>query len=118
MMMYRNKLTHSYLVVVASLSALSFNTLAEDPKFYGRMDLGISYSEAGTTTQNGKSGTVLENNFSRLGVKGSSKLSEDLKLLYKVEVQVNSMTDADEVFSPRNTYLGCLLYTSPSPRDS
>lgn len=84
----------------------SFSALANAPQVYGRLDFSVTHSDNGTTTQNGKSGTVIENNFSKIGLKGSEKIAKDLELLYKVEVQVHSATQSDDVFTPRNTYLG------------
>ncbi|WP_144206578.1 porin [Shewanella donghaensis] len=96
------------LTVLSVLSASSFSAFAESPQFYGRFEMAVTESDNGFTTQNKKSGTVLENNFSRLGVKGSEKISEDIEILYKVEVQVNAATNEadDDLFKPRNTYLG------------
>ncbi|QYJ87080.1 porin [Shewanella mesophila] len=94
-------------ICVLSVMALSsFSVMAEPPKFYGKLDIALTHSENGTTTQNKKQGTVLENNFSNIGVKGSEKLSSDVKLLYKVEVEVDSATQEATVFKARNTYLG------------
>ncbi|WOT05953.1 porin [Shewanella youngdeokensis] len=92
--------------IVSVVSLSSFSVFADGPQIYGRLDLSITHSDNGTTTQNSKSGTVIENNFSRIGVKGSDHLSDDIELLYKIEVQVNGATDSDDVFLPRNTYLG------------
>jgi predicted porin len=92
--------------VASVLTLVSFATLAEGPSFYGRLDLSVTNSDEGTTTQNGKEGTVLENNFSNLGVKGSEKISNGIELLYQMEFQVESTTQNDEVFKARNTFLG------------
>lgn len=96
------------LSVIALLSANSYSALADSPQFYGRLEMAVTNSDNGATTQNGKSGTVLENNFSRLGVHGSETIANDIELLYRVEVQVNSATNEgnDDVFKARNTYLG------------
>jgi predicted porin len=92
--------------VASVLTLVSFATLAEGPSFYGRLDLSVTNSDEGTTTQNGKDGTVFENNFSNLGVKGSEKISNGIELLYQMEFQVESTTQNDEVFKARNTFLG------------
>ncbi|WP_351016510.1 porin [Shewanella sp. AC91-MNA-CIBAN-0169] len=92
--------------VASVLTLVSFATLAEGPSFYGRLDLSVTNSDEGTTTQNGKEGTVFENNFSNLGVKGSEKISNGIELLYQMEFQVESTTQNDEVFKARNTFLG------------
>lgn len=94
-------------VSILSIMALSnFSAMAESPKFYGKLDVALTHSENGTTTQNKKQGTVLENNFSNIGVKGSETISSDIDLLYKVEVEVDSATQEETVFKARNTYLG------------
>lgn len=91
---------------ISALVLSSFSTFAAESNFYGRLDIALTHSDNGTTTQNKKSGSVLENNFSRLGVAGSEQIKSNIELLYRVEVQVNSATDDDDVFKPRNTYLG------------
>ncbi|MCL1158122.1 porin [Shewanella inventionis] len=101
--------TNKSLISIALLSALSVmstNVFAESPTAYGRLDISMTNSEHGFTTQNRKEGTVLENNLSRVGVKGSEKINDDLQLVYQMEVQVNSATNEadDEVFSARSTY--------------
>ncbi|ABI70364.1 porin [Shewanella frigidimarina] len=99
--------------VASVLTLVSFATLAEGPSFYGRLDLAVSNSDQGATTQNRKEGTVLENNFSNLGVKGSEKFANGIELLYQMEFQVENTTQtegkngSDEVvFKARNTFLG------------
>lgn len=98
--------------VASVLTLVSFATLAEGPSFYGRLDLAVTNSDNGSTTQNGKEGTVLENNFSNLGVKGSEKISDGVDILYQMEFQVENTTQTkdksgDEVtFKSRNTFLG------------
>ncbi|MGE6567927.1 MULTISPECIES: porin [Shewanella] len=98
--------------VASVLTLVSFATLAEGPSFYGRLDLAVTNSDKGATTQNGKEGTVLENNFSNLGVKGSEKFANGIELLYQMEFQVENTTQTadksgDEVvFKARNTFLG------------
>ena len=93
-------------VIISVVSFSSFSALANDPQIYGRLDFSVTHSDNGTTTQNGKSGTVIENNFSKIGLKGSEKIFKGIELLYKMEVQVHSATQSDDVFTPRNTYLG------------
>lgn len=98
--------------VASVLTLASFGALAESPSFYGRLDLSVTNSDTGATTQNGKSGTVIENNFSHVGVKGSETVADGFDIIYKMEFQVESMTDKKDksgdtvTFSSRNTYLG------------
>lgn len=94
------------IILMAASTALSSGVNAGESKFYGRLDLAVTHSDTGVVTQNGKSGTVLENNLSRVGFTGSEYIKKDVQMIYRIEVQVNSMTDDDKVFKPRNTYLG------------
>jgi predicted porin len=103
--------TNKSLISMALLSALSvtsLSALADSPTAYGRLDMTLTNSEHGFTTQNKKEGTVLENNFSRIGVKGSERINDDFQLVYQMEVQVNGATNEadDKLFSARSTYLG------------
>ncbi|NMH66873.1 porin [Shewanella salipaludis] len=98
--------------VVSALTLTSFGALADGPSFYGRLDLSVANSDTGATTQNKKDGTVLESNFSNLGVKGSEQLAEGFDILYQMEFQVENTTQTkdksgdDIVFKARNTFLG------------
>lgn len=96
------------IVLLSALSVTSLNALADSPTAYGRLDITLTNSEHGFTTQNKKEGKVIENNFSRIGVKGSEKINDDFQLVYQMEVQVNGATNEgdDELFSARSTYLG------------
>ncbi|MFV7768879.1 porin [Shewanella marisflavi] len=92
---------------VASVIALtSFGALADGPNFYGRLDLSLTNSDTGVTTQEGKDGTVIENNFSNLGVKGSEKISDGVDVIYQMEFQVENTSSKGDVFKARNTFLG------------
>lgn len=98
--------------VATLLTAASFGAMADGPNVYGRIDLAMSSSDNGFTTQNSKDGTVLENNFSMFGLKGSEKLADGYDLIYQMEFQVESFTQTkdksgdDVVFKSRNSYLG------------
>ncbi|GIU03739.1 porin [Shewanella sp. c952] len=92
--------------VASVLTLASFGALAEGPSFYGRLDLSVTNSDTGATTQNGKEGTVLENNFSHLGVKGSESLTSNIDVIYQMEFQVENTTNSGETFKARNTFLG------------
>ncbi len=100
-----NKFQLSFLT--AALLA-SPQLLADDYRFYGRIDYSITSSDSGSATHNGKSGMVLENNWSRLGIKGASELATDLDLFYQIEVGVNggSQDKGSNPFSARPTFIG------------
>lgn len=92
--------------VASSLALASFGAAA-DANLYGRLDLSLTNSSTGATVQNGKEGTVLETNFSHLGVKGSESISKNLDVIYQMEFGVmNTAQDVDNPFNARNTYLG------------
>ncbi|MCG9695606.1 porin [Shewanella sp. Isolate11] len=92
--------------VASVLTLASFGALADGPNFYGRLDLSLTNSDTGVTTQEGKEGTVIENNFSNVGVKGSETISDGLDIVYQMEFQVENTSSSGDVFKARNTFLG------------
>ena len=92
--------------IVSALAATSFTALADGPSFYGRADLAITNSDMGIATQNQKSGTIIENNFSWLGVKGTEAINKDLEVVYQMEFGVSNFNNSGNTFSARNTFLG------------
>ncbi|SQH78347.1 Porin, gram-negative type [Shewanella benthica] len=92
--------------VASILTLASFGALAEGPNFYGRLDLSVTNSDTGATTQEGKDGTVLETNFSHVGVKGSETIANGFDIIYQMEFQVENTSSNKDVFKARNTYLG------------
>lgn len=100
------KKTALSLTIVSALTATSFTALADSPNFYGRTDLAFTHSDLGVATQNQKDGTIIENNFSWLGVKGTEKISDDLEVVYQMEFGVNNFDNSNATFTARNTFLG------------
>ncbi|MCL1139943.1 porin [Shewanella pneumatophori] len=94
------------VTIVSALAATSFTALADGPSFYGRADLAITNSDMGIATQNQKSGTIIENNFSWLGVKGTEAINSDLEVVYQMEFGVSNFDNSGNTFSARNTFLG------------
>ncbi|QYJ93239.1 porin [Shewanella spartinae] len=92
--------------IFATLAATSFTALADGPQFYGRADLAFTHSDNGIATQNQKDGTIIENNFSWLGVKGSEKVADGLEVIYQMEFGVSNYDNSGNTFAARNTYLG------------
>ena len=70
------------------------------PTLYGKLDLNLN-----KTTGEGMS---VDSTASRMGVKGSNKLGNGLKAVYKIEFALNNVADntTKETLSPRNQYLG------------
>ncbi|GIU50563.1 porin [Shewanella sairae] len=92
--------------VASVLTLASFGALADGPGFYGRLDLAATHSDTGATTQNGKEGTIFENNFSHLGVKGSENIADGYDIVYQMEFGVDNTSNSNKTFSTRNTFLG------------
>ena len=88
--------------------ALCFTSFsfAEGPiggKVYGKANLSLVDQDSGDT-----SGWNLNSNASRLGIKGESKISEELAVVYQVEYEVciDSGDCKGQTFKQRNTFLG------------
>ncbi|ABV85917.1 porin [Shewanella pealeana] len=92
--------------VASVLTLASFGALADGPGFYGRLDLSATHSDTGATTQNGKEGAILENNFSHLGVKGSENIADGYDIVYQMEFGVDNTSNSNKTFTTRNTFLG------------
>ncbi|SDI44083.1 Outer membrane protein (porin) [Ferrimonas sediminum] len=96
------------LSVASIFAAASFGAMAEMPTFYGDLNISVTDSDTGYTVQgtSNDKGTVLENNSSNIGIKGSHEINSALKLVYKAEFGVNGTDNDADTFSSRNTYLG------------
>ncbi|MGL4713140.1 MAG: porin [Shewanella sp.] len=90
------------------LALCSSQAMADEHKFYGRIDYSVTHSDSGSATHNNKSGTILENNFSRIGIKGTSALTDSTLIFYQIEVGVNgaSQDNSDKPFSARPSFIG------------
>lgn len=86
------------------LSILGGNAaLAEgQPEFYGQMNLGMLDAKNAA----GERLWQVENQASRLGVKGEQELENALKLIYQYEVGVNPADNAKPILSQRNAFVG------------
>jgi len=93
------------ILLILALSFTSFS-FAEGPiggKVYGKANLSLVDQDSGNS-----SGWNLNSNASRLGIKGESKLSEELAVVYQVEYEVciDSGDCKGQTFKQRNTFLG------------
>ncbi|MBY5992989.1 porin [Ferrimonas balearica] len=97
-------------VAVASLLAgVSTQALADGPTFYGDLNMAVTHSDKGFTTNPGMNdGLGLENNFTNIGIKGTHDITSGLHIVYKAEVGVNGedQSKGADPFSSRNTYFG------------
>jgi predicted porin len=72
-----------------------------DGKLYGKVNVSVVNSDSGSDDT-----WKLNSNASRIGLKGSTQVSEGLTVFYKTEFQVDVDGDSDEVFKQRNIYAG------------
>ena len=71
-----------------------------DGKLYGKVNVSVVNSDSGSEDT-----WKLNSNASRIGLKGSTQVSEGLTVFYKTEFQVDVDGDSD-VFKQRNIYAG------------
>ena len=93
------------LVLALSLCASSFS-FAEGPiggKIYGKANLSVVSEDDGITDE-----WNLNNNASRLGVKGNNKISDGLEIVYQAEfgVCIDSGDCKGQTFKQRNIFVG------------
>jgi predicted porin len=73
-----------------------------DGKLYGKVNVSVVNSDSGSEDT-----WKLNSNASRIGLKGSTQVSEGLTVFYKTEFQVDVDGDGDgDVFKQRNIYAG------------
>ena len=100
-------------LVIAGISAASLSGVAaaEGPSVYGKINVSLQNNDfensAGDTD---KDNWTLNNNASRIGVKGSYGLTDSLQAIYKLEYEIfvdeAKSGDAGSNFKQRNTYVG------------
>ncbi|HHC74314.1 MAG TPA: porin [Thiothrix sp.] len=91
-----------FISSIALLGALSSSVLA-DTILYGRLHNSIDMTDSGG--DNSGTQTTVSSNSSRIGVKGSEKITDDLSAVYKVEWGLNSAENGGGL-SDRNRYVG------------
>lgn len=90
------------LTICSIVSLPTFAATIELPTvdIYGRADVSVQSSDEGDGNF-----TEVKSNASRIGFKGTEKLTDDLKVVFKAEFQVDIDGDGD-VFKARNQYIG------------
>jgi predicted porin len=88
------------LIATALLSALPISAMAADVTLYGKANVTVQSSDEGEG-----SFTEVKSNASRIGLKGTHKLSDDLAVVYQAEFEVDLDGDGD-TFKQRNQYVG------------
>lgn len=74
---------------------------ADEIDVYGRLNLTLQNSDEAVEEQ-----VELQNNASRIGVKGELALKGDLKVIYQLEWGVDLDDQTDEAFTDRNQFVG------------
>ncbi len=103
------------LLLASAVAALSVSAQAA-PTVYGKVFLSTDYHDVTTDTTATTAGvstktsvdnseTKLNSNASRIGIKGSEKLTENTDILYQLEYRVEVDDDSSQ-FTSRDTYLG------------
>ncbi len=101
---------------ILAATALSTNALANDVTVYGKVNLSLNANDFEMINQdtgtafNNQDNWTLNSNASRLGVKGSIGISENLKAIYKLEYELivdeDEQGDGGSDFKQRNTHAG------------
>ena len=99
-MIKRNKLS---IAVLIAGGALSSATVYAEPEFYGRFSLGLvnTYDQSIDERVN-----KIENQSSRLGIKGKHALDNNMTLVYQYEAGINPSDSTKPIFSTRNSFVG------------
>lgn len=90
-------------ILAAGVGTLLFSPIVSaEMTWYGKAHLAIVNADP----DSGDSELDLVSNASRLGVKGMTKISDDLSAVYKMEFDVDLDGEGDDFFNARNLYAG------------
>jgi len=96
---------------LAILGATAISTAAADVTVYGKANISLNKYDIESSSP-GEDNWKLESNNSRLGVKGSYAINDNLKAIYKMEFQVyiddgdSGGSKGNDTFEQRNIYAG------------
>lgn len=90
------------LVALYVAGAMSAGQAIASPDFYGKLSLSVDHSRDAA----GDSFWRLDNQASRLGLKGDYQLDEGAKLVYQYEVGIEPADTSKPVLGLRNSFLG------------
>ena len=102
-----------HIIAVAVAAAFAAPVAMADTTLYGLANMSLDYIDAGDTSSagykavNGTGGSNFNvaSGSSRIGIKGSEKISNDLSAIYQAEFGVD-MADGSTALSNRNQYAG------------
>ncbi len=86
------------LLLVSAVAALSVTSAYAETGVYGKIGADLKYADDGDVT--------LDNNGSRLGVKGSTPITANTNAIYQAELGLSIDGDSGADISVRDTYLG------------
>ena len=95
------------IIILSGIPLASYGQI-QDLQFYGRLDYSLTSSKSGSATHNGTPGKTFENNFTRLGIRGTQALNPQWSFFYRVEVgvQAEDQDNGKTPFTSRPTYVG------------
>ncbi|HWN06311.1 MAG TPA: porin [Steroidobacteraceae bacterium] len=93
--------TVRFAVVALMLPAAAAADIDVDIDVYGRLNLTLQNSDEAVEEK-----VELQNNASRVGVKGEHELKDGLKVVYQLEWGVDLDDEADGTFTDRNQFVG------------
>lgn len=91
------------LITLALIASFPLAALAE-PSFYGKASLSLQQAD-----ENGDDKLELVNNSSRIGVKGTERINDDLSAIYQLEYQTfvdDGGSGVGRTFTQRDSYIG------------
>ncbi len=93
--------------LAAAVAIASIATAHATPTVYGKIFLSLDYTDTDdkTSKNNDTTKTELASHASRIGFKGSEKLTDNTDVVYQLEYAVNPDNDSQQ-FGSRNTFLG------------
>ncbi len=101
-----NKKKLAVFVAAGTLASLPIAAQAIDGEVYGEVHMSIDFSDnENTSTTNEDSALSVNSNTSKLGFKGSEKLSDNLSVIWQYETEVE-LDNGDLTVKGRDTYGG------------
>lgn len=89
------------LTLLATLTGLAPAVAMADISLYGKANVSLEWVEEGDTSH-----SALESNASRIGIKGSERLSDSVEAIYLFEYEANVDDNDDDALKQRNIYVG------------
>lgn len=94
------------LLLATAVAALSVSAAHAAPTVYGKVLLSLDYKDFSGDNGYDDSTTSLNNNGSKIGVKGAEALTANTDLIYQLEYRVHPDDGGKQQFTSRDTYIG------------